>query len=127
MDHVIKLGVSIGQFSANNGLDPALVALIPVGQISSTAFFIPKDYQQFSLAWAFGQSDDRQYQRPWRAFGELGVSQSNTNGTGFNGQLGVHGSILGNDRLSLSIQNSRGGQQNGDSSQQLQLAYRLFY
>ncbi len=127
MDHVIKLGVSIGQFSANNGLDPALVALIPVGQIASTAFFIPKDYQQFNLAWAFDQSDDRQYQRPWRAFGELGVSQSNTNGTGFNGQLGVHGSVLGNDRLSLSIQNSRGGQQNGDSSQQLQLAYRLFY
>ena len=42
MDHVIKLGVSIGQFSANNNLDPALVALIPVGQIASTAFFTLK-------------------------------------------------------------------------------------
>ncbi len=126
-DHVLKLNLSIGQFSNNSRLDPALVSLVPLGQAATTAFFIPKNYQQFGMAWAFGQVDERQYQRAWRIFGELGVSQSNSNGAGMNGQLGIHGSVLGGDRLSASLIRSQSAQQNGDSSQQLMLSYRLFY
>ena len=126
-DHVLKMNISIGQFTANNSLDPALISLVPIGQTATTAFFIPKDYQQIALAWAFGQVDERQYQRAWRVFGEVGVSQSDSNGTGINGQLGVHGSVIGGDRLSVYLVRSQGAQQNGDVSQQLHLSYRLFY
>ena len=100
---------------------------MPIGQSATTAFFIPKDYQQIALAWAFRQVDERQYQRAWRVFGEVGVSQSDSNGTGINGQLGVHGSVIGGDRLSVYLVRSQGAQQNGDVSQQLHLSYRLFY
>jgi hypothetical protein len=41
--------------------------------------------------------------------------------------LGIQSPVLGNDRLRLELSHSQSGQQNGDSSQEIRLNYRLFY
>lgn len=128
LDHVLKLGYSLGQFTANKqNLDPRLSSLTVAGQSLSSQFYIPQDYQQWSLMWAFGQVNPQQYQRGWRVLGELGINHANTNGLGFVGQLAIQGSIFGNDRLLLQLQSSQSGQQNGERGQTWQLSYRLFY
>lgn len=128
LDHVLKLGYSLGQFSTNTqNLDQRLSSLTVAGQSLNSQFYIPQDYQQWSLMWAFGQVNPQQYQRGWRVLGELGFNHANTNGLGFAGQLGIQGSIFGNDRLLLQLQRSQSGQQNGEQGQTWQLSYRLFY
>lgn len=128
LDHVLKLGYSLGQFTANQqNLDPRLSSLTVAGQSLNSQFYIPQDYQQWSLMWAFGQVNPQQYQRAWRLLGEVGINHANTNGLGFVGQLGIQGSIFGNDRLLLQLQRSESGQQNGERGQTWQLSYRLFY
>jgi len=77
--------------------------------------------------WAFGQVNPQQYQRAWRLLGEAGLNYANNNGLGLAGQVGIQGSILGNDRLQLQLQRSQSGQQNGERGQTWQLSYRLFY
>ncbi len=43
------------------------------------------------------------------------------------GRLGFHGPVLGYDRLSLSMEQSQSGRDNGNQSKQFLLNYRLFY
>lgn len=126
-DHVLKINLSVGKFNANATLNPQLNRLAPLGQTLTTGFFIPQDYQQIGVAWAFGQVNPQQYQRGLRFFGELGANSSNINGIGFNGRLGLQSPVMGNDRLRLEIIRSQSGQQNGESSQEIHLNYRLFY
>jgi hypothetical protein len=126
-DHVLKLSMAIGKFNANNPLDPRFNTLTTQGQTLTTGFFIPQDYQQIGLAWAFGQVNQAQHQRGLRLMGEFGINSSNVSGTGFNGRLGLQSPVLGNDRLRLELSHSQSGQQNGDSSQEIRLNYRLFY
>jgi hypothetical protein len=126
-DHVLKLSMALSKFNANNPLDPRFNRLTTQGQTLTTGFFIPQDYQQIGLAWAFGQVNQAQHQRGLRLMGEFGINSSNVSGTGFNGRLGLQSPVLGNDRLRLELSHSQSGQQNGDSSQEIRLNYRLFY
>ena len=126
-DHVLKVNLSVGKFNANATLNPQLNSLAPLGQTLTTGFFIPQDYQQIGIAWAFSQVNPQQYQRGLRIFGELGANSSNINGIGFNGRLGLQSPVMGNDKLRLEIIRSQSGQQNGESSQEIHLNYRLFY
>ena len=119
--------MALGKFNANNPLDPRFNRLTTQGQTLTTGFFIPQDYQQLGLAWAFGQVNQAQHQRGLRLMGEFGINSSNVSGTGFNGRLGLQSPVLGNDRLRLELSHSQSGQQNGDSSQEIRLNYRLFY
>lgn len=126
-DHVLKITLGIGKFSPQANISPAFNMLLGQGQNLNSGFFIPQDYQQLGIAWAFGQVNDKQYQRGLRLMGELGVNSSNVGGTGVNARMGVQGSVFGNDRLSLQLIHSQSGQQNGETNQQLVFGYRLFY
>ena len=126
-DHVLKVTLGIGKFSPQANISPTFNALLGQGQNLNSDFFIPQDYQQLGIAWAFGQVNEQQYQRGLRLMGELGVNSSNVGGTGVNARVGVQGSVFGNDRLSLQLIHSQSGQQNGETNQQLVFGYRLFY
>ena len=126
-DQVIKLAFAMGQFTTTNDVDTRLNSLLPIGQAPNNAFFMPQDFSQWTLAWAFGQLNPQQYQRGWRSFGEVGLSVNDSGNNYLNYQLGVGGSVLGRDRLAFTLQQVQGGQNNGDSSRQLALNYRLFY
>lgn len=126
-DHVLKLSIAIAKFNRDAALNPKFNVLAAQGQTLTTGFFMPQDYQQIGVAWAFGQVNEQQHQRGVRLLGEFGINNSNINGVGFNGRVGIQSPIIGNDRLRLELTHSQGGQQNGESSQEIHLNYRLFY
>ena len=124
----IKLSTRIAQYQADDhNLDSKLSSLVPTNQAANTNFFIPQSYKQIGVYWQFGEAQPEVYQRSWRSFGELGVDVSDTSGFGYIGRLGFHGPVLGYDRLSLSIEQSQSGRDNGNQSKQFLLNYRLFY
>lgn len=124
----IKLSTRIAQYQADDHpLDSKLSSLVPTHQAANTDFFIPQSYKQIGVYWQFGEAQPEVYQRSWRSFGELGVDVSDTSGFGYIGRLGFHGPVLGYDRLSLSMEQSQSGRDNGNPSKQFLLNYRLFY
>lgn len=127
-EQTFKITATSGRFSANDQpLDPLLLTLVPQGQTATPSFFIPQSYNQVGAYWDFGDYEPEVYERYWRGFGELGVTLSNTTGLGYSGRVGFHGPVFGYDRLSLSLEQSKGGQDSGDISKQLLLTYRYFY
>ena len=127
-EQTFKLTATSAQYSANNtALDPELLTLVPAGQVATSRFFVPQGYQQIGAYWDFGDYDPQVYERYWRGFGELGVTFSNTTGLGYSGHIGLHGPVLGYDRLSFSLERAKGGRDNGDISKQLSITYRYFY
>ena len=127
-EQTFKITATSAQFSANNQpLDSTLAQLVPMGQPATARFFVPQNYNQIGAYWDFGDYNPEVYERRWRSFGELGVTLSNTTGLGYTGRIGVHGPVLGYDRLSLSLEQSKGGQDSGNIYKQFLLTYRYFY
>lgn len=127
-DHMLKMQLGEGRFSADaTPLSPVLATLVPAGAAADSRFFVPQDYRQLALAWAFGQIPEDQPVRGWRGFGELGANYSDNGGAGYQSLLGVQGPLLGGDRLRLQLQAGRSGQSQGNSTGELRLDYRIFY
>jgi hypothetical protein len=127
-EQTFKITATSANYSVNNQpLDPILSRLVPKGQPVNARFFVPQSYNQVGAFWDFGNNEAETYERYWRGFGELGITLSNTIGLGYSGRIGLHGPVLGYDRLSLSLEQSKGGQDRGDISKQLLLTYRYFY
>jgi len=99
---------------------------VPAGIAADSRFFLPQDYRQLAVAWAFGQIPDELPVRGWRLFGETGLNHSDNGGNGYRLQLGLHGPVLGRDRLRLQLEAGRSGQTQGDN-RALSLDYRLYY
>lgn len=128
VEQALRLVGTVARFDAENGVLPKeLAPLVPAQFLPEIAFFVPADYDQIGLYWTFGEAEPLLYSRAWRCFGELGVNHSSNSGAGFGYRFGLHGPVLGNDRLSLGFEQAEGGQGNGDRTQKASIAYRYFY
>ncbi|RZU47633.1 tetratricopeptide repeat protein [Fluviicoccus keumensis] len=127
-DQVLKLQLGVGQFSDDaNTVSPLTAALIPAGTVIDSRFFMPADYRQWALAWAFGQLPEDRLARGWRSFGEIGFNRSDNSGNGYRLELGLHGPVLGGDSLQLQFRADRSGLNQGNDTRELRLDYRIFY
>lgn len=124
----LRVVAVVTRFNADSQpLEPQLQALIPSTQDSTSAFFMPMSYQQIGVYWNIGEPVPSVYSPTWRYFGELGANYASATGSGYGVRVGVHGSLLGNDRLTLSIEQSKGGKNEGDQTTIALLNYRYFY
>lgn len=64
---------------------------------------LPADFWETGLVLDFGLENRDNYNRVWRPFGEFGVVYNNQNGWGPFLELGVGGSLLGQDNLALGF------------------------
>lgn len=88
---------------------------------------VPENNRSLGFNLGFGQQFASDYSRAARPFGDIGVSHSPSAGVGYNWLLGIAGSLLGNDHLSLWASRSWGGGQNALDSGELGIKYKLFY
>lgn len=88
---------------------------------------LPEDSRSIGVNLGFGQQFASDYSRAARLFGDVGISHSPSTGVGYNWLLGIAGSALGNDHLSLWAGRSWGGTQNALDSGALGIKYKLFY
>ncbi|MDQ8036245.1 MAG: hypothetical protein REI12_02410, partial [Pedobacter sp.] len=126
-DWLVKTGVSNTSSSAETVLPTILLPLVPPGLAATPAFFVPESYTQFSLALAFGDNAEQNYQRGWRSFWDIGLTQDAQTGLGYDYRIGILGRVLGRDRLRFFISGDEGAQGNGEKTQLLNADYRLFY
>lgn len=128
-DQVLKLQLGAGQFRADTAepLSAATAALVPSGIPADSRFFLPQDYRQLALAWAFGQLPEDRFARGWRLFGEVGGNRSDSGGNGYRLELGLHGPLLGGDSLQLRLNAERSARSQGNDARELRLDYRIFY
>lgn len=124
-DLSVKLLGYSTHFSAN--ADPPLpsyAALVPGGAAPNARFFIPAGDDAIGLGFGFNIAHSDAYTRRWMPYAEVDVLQSRRLGLTNNLNLGVHGPVLGPDRLSLSYQR----QQNVSGlNRQWSVQYRLWF
>jgi hypothetical protein len=126
--HSVKIITVITRFNADEqALEPELQAVIPASQDPSSLFFMPTGYRQIGLYWSVGEPAPSVYSPAWDYFGELGANYTNTTGKGYALRLGLHGPVLGSDRLTLSVESTKGGKNEGDQTRAAMLNYRYFY
>jgi polysaccharide biosynthesis protein PelB len=97
---------------------------LPANASPSVDFFVPRSSNQVSLGLGFGESARDSDARALRPFAAAYVSHNSVAGAGYNASLGLSGSLLGGDRLLLSL--SYGQDLNGakDQVKALGLTYR---
>lgn len=126
-DWVLKTGVSNTSSSTEAVLPDVLKPLLPVGVNAGPEYFVPAAFTQFSLALAFGENAEQSYQRGWRSFWQIGLTQDAETGIGYDYRLGILGRVLGRDRLRFYVSGADGAQGNGEKTQTFNVDYRLWY
>lgn len=126
-DWTVKTGVSNTGTSTASVLPSQLQPLLPVGVVAGPEYFLPASFTQFSLALAFGENAEQNYQRGWRSFWEIGLTQDAETGIGYDYRWGLLGRVLGRDRLRFYIDGAEGAQGNGEKTQTFNVDYRLYY
>lgn len=126
-DWVLKAGVSHTGSSNEAVLPDVLKPLLPAGVNAGPEYFVPQSFTQLSLAVAFGENAEQSYQRGWRSFWDIGLTQDVQTGTGYNYRIGVLGRVLGRDRLRIYASGADGAQGNGEVTQTVNVDYQLWY
>src|ERR1700744_1551085 len=93
-----------------------LQRLIPVGDISTAAPFVPQSYSQYGIATGFGTDLLDRYTRAWRPFFDVGLIHDSNFGWGPEGLAGFAGSVFGNDHAAVFFQHESVSHQGTDTN-----------
>jgi hypothetical protein len=95
---------------------------------SNASILLPENVNIFGVCMGSGESYRNAYTKGFRLFGNYCASNNDLSGQGYNAELGLLGSIVGHDQLSLVLRRESGGANisNGLSSE-LKLNYRYYY
>ncbi len=99
-DYTIRAVVTRGNYSSKTDAGPVLRRLT-TDPDAVAADFMPRSFTQAGLLFGFGTEFLDQYSRAWRPFMEVGVLRDSREGWGTRVQLGVGGSVLGNDHAAI--------------------------
>ncbi|HEY4370615.1 MAG TPA: tetratricopeptide repeat protein [Burkholderiales bacterium] len=124
----------------NGAIGPATIARLPQavrdaigdGSLSSTGYFLPDGSTNVGACLGGGENlggvnlQDT-YTRAWRPFFEACEQHNSVNGAGYLGYIGIAGSVIGPDHLSLRLDISRGGTGAGNFARTLALRYRYYF
>ena len=124
---VTLMGMQAHFKTARETLAPDIQALIPPGQVTTAAFFMPTSFNQVGLYWAFGEPTPAGDRQRWSPYGELGANYANTSGAGLDAAFGMHGSVLGGDMLKIGFAQGKSGQDSGSTIRRASLTYQYFY
>jgi hypothetical protein len=124
-DWTVRLNRTLWHFDARDLLLPEAAPLVPAGTPATAAFFMPQSFRLWgvNLAWGTGGRDAAR--RAPHPFFDIGRSVNSLSGAGYNWLLGVAGSVLGGDLLSVAWQRSEGA--NGTSAALAELRLRYVY
>ena len=99
----------------------------PAGTVPAGSFFVPGSFSYYALAIGFGEPLRRDYSRRMRPYADANVSYNTVTGSGYGATVGVGGSVLGSDHLSIGFTRSRGGSGVNVTASELGLRYELYF
>ena len=102
------------------------------GDLNAVQYFVPDGSTTTGLCLGAGENLaganlQEVYTRAWRPFFEACQQHNSINGAGYIGLIGIAGSVIGPDHLSLRLETSRGGTGAGSLARTLALRYRYYF
>jgi hypothetical protein len=89
-------------------------------------FFLPQNFQFYGLQLQSNMRYERDYTRAIQPFASLARTWHSEQGPGYNLQLGMAGSVLGADHLSIKAGLSKSGSVTRGLTRELQILYRIY-
>ncbi|GJG95214.1 tetratricopeptide repeat protein [Cupriavidus pauculus] len=128
-DYTVRIVGTRGIYSTNGGtLSSTMQRLVPPGDDEATpAFYMPQSFTQAGVLFGFGTDLIDDYTRKWRPFMEAGALYDTRAGHNFRGQVGIAGSVFGNDHLSLYVSHDTAARTTGTPLTEVGLRYRWLY
>ncbi len=99
----------------------------PAGDVPAGSLFVPNSFSYYAAAIGFGEFLRRDYSRAIRPFADTNISYNTVTGNGFGATIGVGGTVLGSDHLSIGYTRSRGGTGVNVTSEELALRYQFYF
>lgn len=126
-DWNIRLVAERGIYSDSGNEIPSLGVLLPDGNVPLSSEFMPQNFTQYGVMVGFGTDEKNAYTRAWRPFLDAGYVHDSNQGWGPQVNVGIGGSVLGNDHLRMFYLHEAASQGSGQSRTQFGLSYRLLY
>ncbi|WP_035883258.1 tetratricopeptide repeat protein [Cupriavidus metallidurans] len=127
-DYTVRIVGTRGIYNTNGGtLTPTMQRLVPVGGDATPAFYMPQNFTQAGVLFGFGTELLDDYTRKWRPFLDVGALYDSRAGHNFRGQLGMAGSVFGNDHMSMYVLHETASRNGGTPLTEVGLRYRWLY
>lgn len=126
-DYTIRVVGTHASYSASGTPSALLGRLLPTGTALAADAFMPQSFTQFGLLFGFGTDYLDRYTRAWRPFMDVGLLHDNREGWGTQVQLGVAGSVFGNDHLALVFSHASITRAGTAPMTEIGLRYRWLY
>lgn len=126
-DLAVRAFGSIDHYQPAAQLGGTLLQLLPAGQDPDPAFAIPPSFSQWGIGASVGDSQQNQYQRPWRPYAALDFLYNSITGPGYYGNLGIAGRVLGHDHLSVYFTQGKGTRGVNEVDRRAGIRYQYFF
>lgn len=126
-DFHVRAAGSVSHFDREGSGDAATIVLNPAGTVPRGSFFLPGSFAVYGLYTGFGTYYQNNYTRALRPFVDIGVNRNTVTGTGYGALVGVSGSVIGADRMTLYASYGRGGTGTNESSRAVGLRYMYLF
>jgi hypothetical protein len=126
-DYTIRMIGTVARYNASGTPSALLGRLLPAGVPLSVDQFMPRSFTQYGVLFGFGTDYLDRYTRAWRPFLDVGMLRDNREGWGSQVQLGVAGSVFGNDHLALYIEHQSITRSGTSPLTEIGLRYRWLY
>lgn len=126
-DYTIRVVGTVARYNASGTVSPLMARLLPSGAAPDVDQIMPRSFNQFGMLFGFGTDYLDRYTRAWRPFMDAGMLHDNREGWGVQAQLGVAGSVFGNDHLALYIEHQSITRAGTSPLTEIGLRYRWLY
>lgn len=126
-DYTIRVVGTVARYNATGTVSPLMARLLPSGAAPDVDQIMPRSFNQFGMLFGFGTDYLDRYTRAWRPFMDAGMLHDNREGWGVQAQLGVAGSVFGNDHLALYIEHQSITRAGTSPLTEIGLRYRWLY
>ncbi|CAJ0854736.1 tetratricopeptide repeat protein [Ralstonia flatus] len=126
-DYTIRVVGTVARYNASGTVSPLMARLLPSGTAPDVAQIMPRSFNQFGMLFGFGTDYLDRYTRAWRPFMDAGMLHDNREGWGVQAQLGMAGSVFGNDHLALYIEHQSITRAGTSPLTEIGLRYRWLY
>jgi predicted Zn-dependent protease len=137
-DLLVRAYAAHQRYRPEGATDAVGARLNPDGTIPDATFFLPQSFSYYSATIGFGEYlrgqpfqwdrfGEEPFSRALRPFASVGIGYNTITGTGFNGLVGIAGSVLGSDQLALYFLTTQGGTGTFTRASELVLRYQYYF
>ncbi|MEO1357428.1 MAG: signal peptidase, partial [Pseudomonadota bacterium] len=126
-DYTVRVVGTVARYNATGTVSPLMARLLASGAAPVVDQIMPRSFNQFGMLFGFGTDYLDRYTRAWRPFMDAGMLHDNREGWGVQAQIGVAGSVFGNDHLALYIEHQSITRAGTSPLTEIGLRYRWLY